>query len=130
MLDQLAEATRAVSTFVRPSEDIETKVAALYNKISNPVLTDLKLTCAFVAEVTATFKAVRHFVRANPVVRSQGCPYPEYTPEFERMVAMAERLRAQLGRGSVSRAIDSKQPSRRGRHSGAFATSVAKCWVR
>jgi Ca-activated chloride channel family protein len=45
MLDQLADATRAVSTYVRPSEDIETKVAALYNKISNPVLTDLKLTC-------------------------------------------------------------------------------------
>ncbi len=45
MLDQLAEATRAVSTYVRPSEDIETKVASLYSKISNPVLTDVKLTC-------------------------------------------------------------------------------------
>jgi len=45
MLDQLAEATRAVSTYVRPSEDIETKVASLYGKISNPVLTDVKLTC-------------------------------------------------------------------------------------
>ncbi|WP_439620372.1 VIT and vWA domain-containing protein [Gemmata sp.] len=45
MLDQLADATRAVSTYVRPSEDIETKVASLYGKISNPVLTDVKLTC-------------------------------------------------------------------------------------
>ncbi len=44
MLDQLAEATRAVSTYVRPAEDIETKVASLYGKISNPVLTDLRLT--------------------------------------------------------------------------------------
>ncbi|MCE9562180.1 MAG: VWA domain-containing protein [Planctomycetes bacterium] len=44
MLDQLADATRAVSTYVRPSEDIETKVASLYAKISNPVLTDVKLT--------------------------------------------------------------------------------------
>ena len=43
MLDQLAEATRAVSTYVRPAEDIEAKVASLYGKISHPVLTDLKL---------------------------------------------------------------------------------------
>ena len=43
MLDQLADATRAVSSYVRPAEDIETKVAGLYGKISNPVLTDLKL---------------------------------------------------------------------------------------
>jgi Ca-activated chloride channel homolog len=43
MLDQLADATRAVSTYVRPAEDIETKVASLYGKISHPVLTDLRL---------------------------------------------------------------------------------------
>jgi len=42
-LDQLAEDTRAVSTFVRPSEDIEAKVSGLHGKISHPVLTDLKL---------------------------------------------------------------------------------------
>ncbi len=44
MLDQLAETTRAVSTYVREAEDIEQKVAGLYAKISNPVLTDLKLS--------------------------------------------------------------------------------------
>lgn len=44
MLDQLADSTRAVSTYVREAEDIETKVASLYSKISNPILTDLKLT--------------------------------------------------------------------------------------
>jgi Ca-activated chloride channel family protein len=44
MLDQLADATRAVSTYVRPAEDIGDKVAGLYGKISHPVLTDLKLT--------------------------------------------------------------------------------------
>ncbi len=43
MLDQLADATRAVSTYVREAEDIETKVSSLYAKISNPVLTDVKL---------------------------------------------------------------------------------------
>ena len=44
MLDQLADSTRAVSGYVREAEDIETKVASLYGKISNPILTDLKLT--------------------------------------------------------------------------------------
>jgi Ca-activated chloride channel family protein len=43
MLDQLADSTRAVCTYVREAEDIETKVTSLYGKISNPILTDLKL---------------------------------------------------------------------------------------
>jgi Ca-activated chloride channel family protein len=44
MLDRLSEQTRALSTYVRPAEDIEAKVSGLYGKISNPVLTNLKLT--------------------------------------------------------------------------------------
>src|SRR5262245_19181348 len=44
MLDQLADLTRAVSTYVRPAEDIEVKVSSLYSKISHPVLANLKLT--------------------------------------------------------------------------------------
>ncbi len=44
MLDQLANATRAVSTYVRPAEDIGDKVASIFNKISHPVLTNVKLT--------------------------------------------------------------------------------------
>jgi Ca-activated chloride channel family protein len=46
LLDRLADSTRAVSTYVRPAEDIEVKVSGLYAKISHPVLTDLKLTAA------------------------------------------------------------------------------------
>ncbi len=45
-LDQLAEQTRALSTYVRPAEDIEAKVSGLYSKISNPVLTNLKLSAS------------------------------------------------------------------------------------
>jgi Ca-activated chloride channel family protein len=45
-LDQLADRTRAVSTYVRPAEDIEAKVSGLYSKISNPVLANLKLTAS------------------------------------------------------------------------------------
>ncbi len=44
MLDRLSEQTRAVSTYVRPSEDIEVKVSSLYGKISHPVLANLKLS--------------------------------------------------------------------------------------
>jgi Ca-activated chloride channel family protein len=44
LLDALSDGSRAISTYVRESEDIEAKVSSLYAKISNPVLTDLKLT--------------------------------------------------------------------------------------
>src|SRR5262249_19812983 len=44
LLDRLAENTRALSAYVRPAEDIENKVSVLYGKMSNPILTNLKLT--------------------------------------------------------------------------------------
>ena len=59
-------------------------------------LSELKLACSFVAEVIATFKAVRHFLRANPAVPEQGCPYPEYSPQFEGMIAFVEHVRGRL----------------------------------
>lgn len=43
MLDLLAEKTRAVATYVRPSEDIEVKSSAMVSKISNPVLVNPSL---------------------------------------------------------------------------------------
>ncbi len=44
MLDKLAEDSRALSTFVREAEDIESRVSSLFSKISNPILANLKLT--------------------------------------------------------------------------------------
>ncbi len=44
LLDQLSENTKALSTYVRPAEDIETKVTSLYGKISHPVLANLRLS--------------------------------------------------------------------------------------
>ena len=58
LLDRLAESTRAVSTYVRPEEDIEVKVSGLYAKISHPVLTDLRLTAG--ANVTLTEMYPQH----------------------------------------------------------------------
>jgi Ca-activated chloride channel family protein len=44
LVDQLALRSRAASVYVRPSEDIESKVSALYQKISQPVLVNLRLS--------------------------------------------------------------------------------------
>jgi Ca-activated chloride channel family protein len=44
LLDSLADQSRAESTYVRPAEDIESKAASLYAKVSHPVLTNLKLS--------------------------------------------------------------------------------------
>jgi Ca-activated chloride channel family protein len=44
LLDQLADQSRAISSFVRPDEDLEMKVSSFFGKISRPVLANLKLT--------------------------------------------------------------------------------------
>ena len=44
LLDALSDNSRAISTYVRESEDIEAKTSSLYAKISNPVLSNLTLT--------------------------------------------------------------------------------------
>ena len=43
-LDQLAEQTRAVSSYVRPKQAIEDKVASFFKKIHHPVLANLQLS--------------------------------------------------------------------------------------
>lgn len=43
LLDQLSQTNKGLSTYVKPSEDIEASVSSLYSKISDPALTDLKL---------------------------------------------------------------------------------------
>ncbi|MEP7287955.1 MAG: VIT domain-containing protein [Chloroflexota bacterium] len=43
LLDSLSSTYHGVSVYVRPNENIEQKVSSLYNKITSPVLTALKL---------------------------------------------------------------------------------------
>ena len=46
LLDRLSDGGRGVSTYVAPTENVESAVADLYAKIAAPVLTDLSLTFA------------------------------------------------------------------------------------
>ncbi len=43
LLDRLAEDSQGKSTYVRPTESIESKVAALYNRIRNPFMTEVEV---------------------------------------------------------------------------------------
>lgn len=43
LLDKLAEANRGARDYVKPGEDIEHKVSSLYQKVSRPALTDVRL---------------------------------------------------------------------------------------
>jgi Ca-activated chloride channel homolog len=43
LLDQLADQSRAASTYVRPKEDMEMKVSSFFDKIRRPVLTNLSI---------------------------------------------------------------------------------------
>lgn len=43
LLDKLADAGRGARDYVAPNEDIEAKVSSLYQKVSRPALTDVKM---------------------------------------------------------------------------------------
>jgi Ca-activated chloride channel family protein len=43
LLDRLANESKGSAEYVRPGEDIESKVSSLYSKIMNPVLTDISI---------------------------------------------------------------------------------------
>ena len=43
LLDKIAEQKRGVSDYIAPDEDIEEKVSYFFDKVSNPVLSDLEL---------------------------------------------------------------------------------------
>ncbi|MEW6233988.1 MAG: VIT domain-containing protein [Candidatus Omnitrophota bacterium] len=43
LLDQIAQNNKGLATYVKPNEDIETYVSSMYNKIAEPVLSDLEL---------------------------------------------------------------------------------------
>lgn len=46
LLDQLSERSRGATVYVRPQENIETKISSFFDKISHPVLADLALATA------------------------------------------------------------------------------------
>jgi Ca-activated chloride channel homolog len=43
LLDKITEQTKSTRSYISPSEDIELKIAAFYDKVQFPVLTDVKL---------------------------------------------------------------------------------------
>ena len=43
LLDKLTAMTQAYRTYVLPDEDIEIKMSNFYEKVSSPILTDIKL---------------------------------------------------------------------------------------
>jgi Ca-activated chloride channel family protein len=63
LLEGIAEASRGSTEFVGPDEEIDVKIAALYNRLSHPFLTDItidfggiKTTSVFPKELPALFK--------------------------------------------------------------------------
>ena len=47
LLDKLVRGNYGQSEYVKPNEDIEARVSALYNRIGSPVMTDLRITFEF-----------------------------------------------------------------------------------
>lgn len=55
LLDKITEATKAVSQYVLPEEDIEVKVSNFFTKIKEPVLSNLKIAFPDVVRVTRLY---------------------------------------------------------------------------
>jgi Ca-activated chloride channel family protein len=62
LLDKLAECTEGASEYVRPDEEVDARIASLYDRLSNPVLNnvavafgDLRPTAVFPAKLPALF---------------------------------------------------------------------------
>ncbi len=53
LLDRIAEATRAVTTYVQPDEDVEVKVARTFARLDHPVLAEPQLVAKLAAGETA-----------------------------------------------------------------------------
>ena len=54
LLDRISRDHRGQSVYVRPNENIEASVSALYRKIGSPVLTDIAINVEFDAVVPAS----------------------------------------------------------------------------
>lgn len=61
LLDRLSDATRATSTFVLPGEDVEVKVAKVFQRLYGPILSDLQLASVD-GEGALTTRAVRELI--------------------------------------------------------------------
>jgi Ca-activated chloride channel family protein len=68
LLDRLALGNHGVPTYVRPKEDVERKVAAMYEKIRFPVLTDLKVEFAGMSASEVLPGSVPDLFRGGQVV--------------------------------------------------------------
>ncbi|HNT30151.1 MAG TPA: VIT domain-containing protein [bacterium] len=60
LLDKLSNQNNAISEYVLPEENIETKVSGFYSKIANPILSDLELV------IDATVKASAMYPQELP----------------------------------------------------------------
>ncbi len=58
LLDRLSSENFGQSEFVRPNENIETAVSALYRRISSPVLSDMKINWSFDDDPEEAFEPV------------------------------------------------------------------------
>jgi len=63
LLDRVAEITRATSTYVMPSEDVELKVAQVFRRLEGPVLASSRLE-TLDAQGLVTTRAVRELIPA------------------------------------------------------------------
>src|SRR5262245_29659100 len=114
MLDTLAEKTRALSTYVRPAEDIEAKVSGLYSRIAHPILANLKLATTGDVSLSEVYPPVLPDLFHGQQLTVLG--------RFTGKGPSAIRLTGQVGKGR--RSSSTRSPSRRGQRATRTSWSI------
>lgn len=68
LLDKLAEQTHGSSEYVTPQEEIDAKVATLYDRLAHPVLADVQLDCGALATSAVYPKRLPALFRGSEVL--------------------------------------------------------------
>ncbi len=68
LLDQIAELTDGSSEYVKPEEEIDAKVAALYDRLSHPVLTDVAIDCGELKTISIYPKKIPALFKGSEVM--------------------------------------------------------------
>ncbi|MGE0432411.1 MAG: VIT domain-containing protein [Planctomycetota bacterium] len=68
LLDKLAESTRGAREYIAPAEDIEARVSSFYEKVSSPVLANLKLNVGSVESFDIFPRAMPDLFKGSQLV--------------------------------------------------------------
>jgi len=121
LLDRIAEMTRGYSEYVAPGREIEARISGLFRKLSNPVLSDLRIAYGDVRVADVCPQRVPDLFRGSQVVA-----FGRYSGSGDVAVELTGRVANGGGKGGRRRfAYDARFPK-----SSAANDFLPQLWAR